>query len=73
MAQWEEFLSELKFIEAKYWQYFRHTSLKDHFILNEDENQTLRFAFKKTSDLCSDIKNECLRLFKKYQLNQRMA
>jgi hypothetical protein len=73
MGHWQEFLTELDIIEAKYWQHFRVSKLTDHYTLNEDENQVLRFAFKADSDLSSDIKQECIELFKKYQSNQRMA
>jgi hypothetical protein len=73
MGQWEDFLNELSVIETKYWRHFRHCKLEDHYILNEDENQALRFAFKADSDLSEDIKKECIDLFRKHKSNQRMA
>jgi hypothetical protein len=73
MGHWEDFLTELDIIEAKYWQHFRVNKLSDHYLLNEDENNSLRFAFKKDSDLSSDIKEECMELFKKYKSSRRMA
>jgi hypothetical protein len=73
MGQWEDFINDLKVIEAAYWQYFRHTALSDHYILNEDENRCLRFGFKKNSDLCPDIKKACLDVFRKYQSNIKLA
>ncbi len=73
MGHWEDFLNELSVIETKYWRHFKHSKLKDHYILIEDENQALRFGFREDSDLSSEIKNECLELFKKHTSNQRMA
>ena len=73
MGLWKDFLNELAIIETKYWRHFRHSRLSDHYTLNEDENRQLRFAFKSDSDLSSEIKKECLKLFRKSQSSQRMA
>jgi hypothetical protein len=73
MKNWEDFIEELDIIEAKYWQHFRASKLCNHYILDEGQNQLLKFAFKKESDLASVIKEECLKLFKKYQSLHRIA
>lgn len=73
MGQWEEFLAELTAIEAQYWQHFRKSGLSDHYILQEDENKSLRFGFKKGSDLPMEIMDACMKIYKKYRSEQRTA
>jgi hypothetical protein len=73
MTAWQNFLSDLALIEAKYWQHFRRSKLSDHYILNEDENEILRFGFKKNSDLPTVIKEECFEIYKRYGSEQQMA
>lgn len=71
MGQWEDFLSELAIIEAKYWKHFRGSKLSDHYILYEDPH--LSFGFKKNSDLSQEVKDACFEIFKRYQYKKRMA